>query len=80
MKPAEEKLRELLKLLDVTEAEEIDCDEFLDRVVAYVENVKTEELPEARRALSQHAGVCPECREELEALLEYYSKTHAEKY
>ncbi len=75
MKPAEEKLRELLKLLDATEAEEIDCGEFLDRVAAYVDNVNAEELPQALQTVSQHASVCPECREELEALLEHYSNS-----
>ncbi len=75
MKPAEEKLRELLILLDATEAEEIDCDEFLDRVAAYVDHVNAEELPQALRTVSQHASVCPECREELEALLEHYSNS-----
>lgn len=75
MKPEEEKLRELLALLNATEAEEIDCDEFLDRVAACVENTNAEELPEALRAVSQHADVCTECREELEALLEHCSKS-----
>ena len=75
MTTAEEKLRELLALLNTTEAEEIDCDEFLDGVAAYVEHTGVAELPEAHLAVSQHVNVCPECREELEALLDHYSKS-----
>lgn len=75
MKSPGKSLAELLALLDATETREIDCEEFLSRVATYVERVDSEQLPTALQSVAQHIRVCPECREELEALLEHYSSS-----
>lgn len=53
--------------------EEIDCDQFLERVAAFLESVGPDgEVPPDLRAVAQHLEVCPECKEELDALLELH--------
>ncbi|MEZ6196923.1 MAG: hypothetical protein R3F20_14535 [Planctomycetota bacterium] len=63
-------LAELLRLIDATAPEEIDCDEFLARVGTLVEARRAAgRLLESAATLWQHLMVCPECREEFETLL-----------
>jgi len=63
-------LLRLLGLLDVTEAEEIDCAEFLERVAAFVERMGPDGTPPSgHEDLVQHLKICPECLEECQALL-----------
>ena len=63
-------MEELLRVLLATEPTEIDCDEFLARVGAYLEALGPDDSPPAElRAVSQHLAVCAECREEFDALV-----------
>lgn len=66
--------RQLEALLDAvlhTEPDEIDCDGFLKGASALLEALAEDggELPEDLAAVSRHLSVCPECREEFEALI-----------
>ena len=73
MRPTHAQLLELLRAVEATEPREIDCDEFLARVGAFVEGMEREdELLAALRWVCQHAEICTPCREELEALLELH--------
>lgn len=73
MKPTREQLEELLRAIAVTEPREIDCEEFLDRVGAYLEGRdRDSEVPRELRLVAQHLDVCPQCREEFDALLELH--------
>ena len=75
MKPTGEQLRELLRLVAATESREIDCDEFLARVGAYLEGVKaTGEPPAELRQVAQHLEICAECREEFDALVGLHTR------
>ena len=74
MKPTREQLRELLKVVEATAPDEIDCEEFLARVSAFVEAYSDQAgIPNDLRKVAQHAKVCSECREEVEALAELLS-------
>lgn len=68
-----EQLLELLRSVEATEPEEIDCDEFLARVAPYLEQLESHEtLSVEFGKTAQHLAVCPECREEFDALLRAY--------
>lgn len=70
MRFSHDDLDELLRLVDLTRAEEIDCTEFLHRVAGYVERLGGQELevPPGYEDVAHHLRVCPECTEELDAL------------
>lgn len=75
MNDIENKLKALLECVTETSPEEIDCDAFLDRVGTLVERVRMGVDPEeTMQVVAQHAKVCPECREELEALLALHTQ------
>lgn len=62
---------QLLQSVAHTADEEIDCDAFLERVGAFLEHQREQgRLSPELRQVAQHVEVCPECREELEALVE----------
>jgi hypothetical protein len=66
-------MKELLRVVMATAPEEIDCDEFLARVGAYLEAIEPDgKIPPDLWAVSQHLEVCPECKEELDALLKVH--------
>ena len=70
MEPDRDQLAELARIIAETAPQEIDCDTVLDRVAAYLETAERgERLPEELRAVAQHLEVCPECKQEFEALL-----------
>ncbi len=70
MTPTREQLRTLLRLLSDTEPDELDCDQLLQHVGALLETLQDgQEPPEQLAAVSQHLRVCPECREEFDALM-----------
>ena len=70
MEPSEKKLVDLARLIQDKEGKEIDCAEFLTHVAAYLAALKERStLTEPLRQVSQHLKVCPECREELVALI-----------
>ena len=69
MRASHDELRTLLELLSITRPEEIDCDEFLDRVAGLLDRVVLGEAPQSGdEALLHHLKICPECLEEYEAL------------
>lgn len=69
MMPRRDDLLRLLELLDVTEVEEIDCEEFLHRVAAFAERLHDGAVPPpGYEKVAQHLKVCPECLEEYESL------------
>ena len=71
--PTREQLQALLRLIAMTAPEELDCDQVLERVGALLESlVEGEEPPRRLAAVAQHLEVCPECREEFDALLRVY--------
>lgn len=59
-------LGKLGSLLAQTRDREMDCDEFLDQVAAYVDGGL--EGSELRELMAHHMVICPECEEEIEAL------------
>ena len=73
MTPTDRELKKLLRLLEVTEPEELDCDQFLQLAAALLETLETgQPQPPELAAASQHLAVCPECSEEFQALLRAY--------
>ena len=73
MRISRSELRALLDLVNLTNEGELDCDEFLSRVAGYLERLFAdrgtgEGAREDDRELLQHLEVCPECREEFDAL------------
>ena len=70
MRSKTQEMRELLRTVLATRPVEIDCEEFLARVGAFLESRERDRdmVPELR-AVSQHLEVCGECKEELAALL-----------
>lgn len=73
MNTNEKRLLDLLKTASVTDEAEIDCDEFLNRVAAYIENADTDlDLSKEFWEVAKHIQVCSECREEFDALVELH--------
>ena len=68
-------LRALLRLVSSTKPKELDCDQVLQRAGALLESLGEGEGPPKRlAAVSQHLEVCPECREEFDALMRVYRR------
>lgn len=70
MEPARKQLAELAKAIAATSPDELDCDAALDLLAEYAEAIQAdrslrEELDDVRRHLAQ----CPNCVEELDALI-----------
>lgn len=71
MRTTEQQLANLALLVSATSDREIDCAELLDRVATYVRAIGQERASAAPcRQVAQHLQVCPECYEELRALLD----------
>ena len=52
--------------LELTRAKEMDCDEFVETLAAYLDDG----LEQAKRTLIEHhREICPECEEQLQLLL-----------
>lgn len=63
-------IRELVRLASITEEEEFDCGQFQQHAAEYAErHLRGLSPTEAIAKVEHHLSVCPECREELEALL-----------
>ena len=70
MNSSDPRLKALARMIAETCDLELTCDELLDRVARYVETLKKRETPDDTLALvEKHLRLCPECREELIALL-----------
>lgn len=67
------RLRELLRVVAATAETEIDCDELLSRVAALLDARRAgADVPPELMPVLQHLAVCPECKQEFDALLEAY--------
>jgi hypothetical protein len=67
----DEHWRELARALLTTCPDEIDCEEWLDRVGTYLDLVELgRPIPESLRPVAAHLEHCPECAEEFEAIRE----------
>ena len=65
-----EQLQSLAQATISTREIEIDCDEWLERVAAYIESARSGgPMDDALADVRRHIDVCPACREELEAML-----------
>lgn len=63
-------LRALAGVLGMTRPDELTCDEWLDRVGAYAEAVAAGAAgPPGSELIEHHLAICPECKEEFDALL-----------
>jgi hypothetical protein len=63
-------LRDLAGVLLQTRPDELTCDEWLDRVGGYAEAVAAGgPVPAGTDLIEHHIGICPECREEFDALV-----------
>ena len=70
MEPNRDQLAQLARIIAETAPDEIDCETVLDRVASYLEtSQRGEALPEDLQAVAQHLEVCPECKQEFDALL-----------
>ena len=70
-----EECRELARALLATRPEELDCDEWLDRVGLYLDLVEAgRPVPESLRPVEEHLRLCPECAEEYAAMREALSE------
>ena len=59
----------LLRLVGLTKDDEINCEQCLELVAEFAEQqMAGKSITERMQALEQHLAVCPECREEYEAL------------
>ena len=73
MNISHKELLTLLRLVDITHPEEIDCEEFLSLVSGYLEKIDDGHVaPEGYDDFLHHLKVCPECLEEFEALYEAF--------
>ena len=66
MSDPEEATRTIGKLLSLTRDAEMDCDEFHERLAAYVEGGITDAKVAA--LMEHHRELCPECEEEYQLL------------
>lgn len=63
-------LRGLAEVLLKSRPDELTCDEWLDRVGGYAETTAAgEPPPPGSELVAHHLDICPECREEFEALV-----------
>ena len=66
-----DKLKDLVREIAATRAEEIDCDECLERLDRFVETeLSGLDAAEAMPMVQDHLDKCADCREEFEALLD----------
>lgn len=65
-----EQIKNLATVLLKTRPSELTCDEWLAEIAPYAEAlVAARGLPSNAAAVEHHVDICPECKEEFEALL-----------
>ncbi|MBY0456206.1 MAG: hypothetical protein K2V38_02595 [Gemmataceae bacterium] len=65
-----DQLRDLAGVLLKTRPHELTCDEWLDHVAGYADAILAGRLPpDGAEMVAHHLDLCPECREEYDALL-----------
>ena len=71
MSLSDQQIHSLLVALSETHAQEIDCEQFLERMAQYVElRVAEQSLPDGFARVEEHERLCANCREECQALVE----------
>ena len=69
MSISKKEVEELLRLVALTKAEEINCEQCLSNVAEFAEQEFTgKSISESMKAIEHHLSICVECREEYEAL------------
>ncbi|MBY0588969.1 hypothetical protein K2X85_17485 [bacterium] len=67
--PTDDQLDLLLGVLQLTRSDEMTCEQWLDQVGSYLRAVReTGPLSEELKRIEHHFKLCPECREEFEAI------------
>lgn len=62
-------IQHLMRLIGLTQDDEINCEQCLARVAGFAERqLAGRSVPEGLKAVEHHLAVCAECREEYEAL------------
>lgn len=70
-----EEYRELARALLATCPDEIDCEQWLNRVGLYLDLVEAgRPIPDALRPVEAHLRLCPDCAEEFAAMREALSE------
>jgi uncharacterized protein with PIN domain len=65
-----DQIMNLVRLLGMTQDDEINCNECLDKVAEFAERqLAGQAIPEAFKAVQHHLAFCAECSEEYEALI-----------
>ena len=65
-----DQLHDLAGVLGQTRPDEITCDEWLDRIAGYTDcRLAGPPPPDGAALIEHHLAICPECKEEFEALL-----------
>ena len=68
---SDEQVRALLLACRATQADELDCEQFLTLVAEYAEaRAEGRALPRALAMVEEHERLCANCREECGALIE----------
>lgn len=66
---SEKEIQSLLRMVDLTKEDEINCDQCLAQVAAFAEQeLAGRSIPDSLVAIEHHLAVCGECREEYKAL------------
>lgn len=60
----------LLGFLRVTRDHELTCDEWLDVLPSYLDATPAEQACEDFRLVREHLALCPECREEIDIVID----------
>jgi hypothetical protein len=70
-RPAEDPLEGLLRMLAITEEEELDCEQVFALLDRYAERVQSgEDAARLMPLVHKHFELCPDCRELYEALMQ----------
>lgn len=77
---SQDKLGQLMRIIAATRPEELDCDECLELVDGFAEEMFAgKDAAEAMPLVEGHLELCPYCREEFEALLAALRAQHSEQ-
>ncbi len=69
MPMSESEIAELIRLIGLTKEIEINCEQCLTLVAEFAEQeLAGKSIQEGMKAVEHHLSICPECREEYEAL------------
>ena len=69
MSLSKQEIDELMRLVGLTKDHEINCEQCLSLVAEFAEQeLAGKSIPQGLKAVEHHLSICPECREEYEAL------------